>query len=117
MSRAGRTTIIDLLEAARRRLDRVTPEQALTAAPQGAVLIDIRSERQRQRDGLIPGIILVCDEGYQSSLASATLQDLGFTRATDLACDDRRRRREPARCARRRDRHATRARCGGRTVR
>jgi rhodanese-related sulfurtransferase len=116
MSRAGRTTINDLLEAARRRLDRVTPEQALAAARQGAVLIDIRSERQRQRDGLLPGalfcprnalewrvdrasghsdpalagdldcqIILVCDEGYQSSLAAATLQDLGFTRATDLA--------------------------------
>jgi rhodanese-related sulfurtransferase len=29
-------------------------------------------------------IILVCDEGYQSSLAAATLQDLGFARATDL---------------------------------
>jgi rhodanese-related sulfurtransferase len=83
----------------------------------GAVLIDIRSETQRERDGLIPGahvvprnvlewrldpasghadpalgpaddldrhLILVCDGGYQSSLAAATLQDLGFTRATDL---------------------------------
>ena len=30
-------------------------------------------------------IILVCDEGYQSSLAAATLQKLGFTRATDIA--------------------------------
>lgn len=29
-------------------------------------------------------MILVCDEGYQSSLAAATLQDLGFRRATDL---------------------------------
>lgn len=82
----------------------------------GAVTIDIRSERQRERDGVIPGahfllrnalewrldpasghsdpslgddldrhVILVCDEGYQSSLAAATLQDLGFRRATDLA--------------------------------
>jgi rhodanese-related sulfurtransferase len=80
------------------------------------VLIDIRPERQRERDGLIPGahflprnalewrldpasghsdpavggdldrhVILVCDEGYQSSLAAATLQDLGFRHATDLA--------------------------------
>jgi rhodanese-related sulfurtransferase len=78
-------------------------------------LIDIRSEYQRERDGVIPGahfvprnalewrldpasghsdsslgdgldrvVILVCDEGYQSSLAAATLQDLGFPRATDL---------------------------------
>jgi rhodanese-related sulfurtransferase len=116
MSRAGHTTINDLLEAARRRLDRVAPGQALAAVRQGAVLVDIRSERQRERDGLIPGalscarnalewrvdpasghsdpalggkfdrhIILVCDEGYQSSLAAATLQDLGFARATDLA--------------------------------
>jgi rhodanese-related sulfurtransferase len=30
-------------------------------------------------------VIVVCNEGYQSSLAAATLQDLGFTRATDLA--------------------------------
>jgi rhodanese-related sulfurtransferase len=82
----------------------------------GAVMIDIRSERQRERDGVIPGshfiarnvlewrldpasgfedpsigahldrhLILVCDEGYQSSLAAATLQDLGFRHATDLA--------------------------------
>ena len=79
------------------------------------VVVDIRSELQRERDGLIPGaifhprnvlewrmdpasgyddprisrdldrrIILVCDEGYQSSLAAATLQDLGFAHATDL---------------------------------
>ena len=81
----------------------------------GAVLIDIRCEHQRERDGVIPGahavarnalewrldpasghsdpslgdgldrlVILVCDEGYQSSLAAATLQDLGFPHATDL---------------------------------
>jgi len=115
LSDAGRTTINDLVAAARRRLDRVAPRHALCAARQGAVLVDIRSDGQRQRDGLIPGarvcprnvlewrvdpasgrcdpafggdfdrrIILVCDEGYQSSLAAATLQDLGFARATDL---------------------------------
>ena len=79
----------------------------------GAVLIDIRSELQRERDGPVristlanvlewrldpasghsdPGlsddldrqVILVCNEGYQSSLAAATLQELGFRRATDL---------------------------------
>lgn len=113
---ASRTTVADLLDAARARLDRVTGAQALAAVrDEGAVLVDIRSELQRERDGLIPGaifhprnvlewrmdpasgyddprlsrdldrrIILVCDEGYQSTLAAATLQDLGFTRATDL---------------------------------
>jgi rhodanese-related sulfurtransferase len=113
---ARRTTINGLLDAARRRIDRVEPRQALVAVSEGAVLVDIRSERDRERDGMIPGahcvprnalewrldpasgcsdpelgaalgrhIILVCDEGYQSSLAAATLQDLGFARATDLA--------------------------------
>jgi rhodanese-related sulfurtransferase len=86
------------------------------AARDGAVIVDIRAERDRERDGVIPGalfiprnvlewrldpasghcepalgnalqrdIILVCSEGYQSSLAAATLQDLGFARATDVA--------------------------------
>ena len=110
-----RTTINDLLAAARRRIDRLDPRQAVAALGEGGVLIDIRSERERDRDGLIPGarfvprnvlewrldpesghgdpalgadldrqIILVCNEGYQSSLAAATLQDLGFARATDV---------------------------------
>ncbi len=110
-----RRTIHDLLAAARERLDRVAPEDALAAVRAGAVLVDIRSEFHRGCDGAIPGaawhprnvlewrldpasghddaalsadlgrrIILVCDEGYQSSLAAAALQDLGFARATDL---------------------------------
>ena len=112
---AARTTIHELLDAARRRLQRLDPLEARDAVAAGAVLIDIRSERQRERDGVIPGahflprnllewrldpasghsdpalsddldrhVILVCNEGYQSSLAAATLQDLGFCRATDL---------------------------------
>src|SRR3954454_15200058 len=111
----SRTTIDELLARARRRLDRVTVDDVLDAVRDGAVLVDIRCEVQRERDGLIPGaifhprnalewrcdpssghddprlsgdldrrIILVCNEGYQSSLAAATLQDLGFRRATDL---------------------------------
>jgi rhodanese-related sulfurtransferase len=110
-----RTTIEDLLVAARARLDRVGPEEAHEAVAAGATLIDIRSEEQRRRDGLVPQayfiprnvlewrldpgsghadpwvagqferrVILMCDEGYQSSLAAATLQDLGYARATDL---------------------------------
>ena len=80
----------------------------------GATLIDIRSDSQIAEDGAIPGavviarnvlewrldpaskhrdprapgsddhVILMCNEGYQSSLAAATLQQLGFMRATDL---------------------------------
>jgi rhodanese-related sulfurtransferase len=111
----NRTTINDLLDAARERLDRLRPADALDAVQRGAVLVDIRSETQREADGLIPGarfcprnvlewrvdpasghadpslggdvdawLVLVCNEGYQSSLAAATLQDLGFARATDL---------------------------------
>jgi rhodanese-related sulfurtransferase len=110
-----RTTIIELLADARRRLDRVAVGDALHAVDQGAVIVDIRSEAQRERDGLVPGavfhprtvlewrcgpasghedpqlsadldrqIILMCQQGYQSSLAAATLQELGFARATDL---------------------------------
>jgi rhodanese-related sulfurtransferase len=105
--------IEELLESARSRLQRLDPAQAFAAQQQGAVLVDIRSEANRVIEGEIPGaevieravlewrldpaspdrvdwtsydvtIVLVCDEGYSSSLAAATLQDLGLTRATDL---------------------------------
>jgi len=110
-----RTTIEELLTAARERLERVTVDDVDAALRDGAVLVDIRSELQRTRDGVIPDalfhprnvlewrcdpssghddprlsgdlgrrIILVCNEGYQSSLAAAALHELGFTRATDL---------------------------------
>jgi rhodanese-related sulfurtransferase len=110
-----RTTIHELLADARARLDRLGPAEALAWVQRGdAVLVDIRADSQRERDGVIPGaryiprnvlewrldpasgycdpaladldrhVILVCDEGYQSSLAAATLQDLGLHRATDL---------------------------------
>jgi rhodanese-related sulfurtransferase len=103
-----------LLELARRRLERLIPERADAAVRAGALLIDIRSEVQRERDGVIPRsqfisrnvlewrcdpaspwrdqavtdagarIILICNEGYQSSLAAATLQQLGLSDATDV---------------------------------
>ena len=109
-----RTTIDQLLADARRRLDRLDPAAALDATRVGATLVDIRADAQIVRDGTIPGalviprnvlewrldpasesrdprapqlddlVILVCDEGYQSSLAAATLQQLGFARATDV---------------------------------
>ena len=113
----ARTTIHELLAAARARLERLEPEAAAQAAADGdAILVDIRSETQRAQEGTIAGavwhprnvlewrvdpacshadpvlsrdlgarLVLVCHEGYQSSLAAATLQDLGFARATDLA--------------------------------
>jgi rhodanese-related sulfurtransferase len=107
-------TIEDLLERARSRLERLEPRAAHAAVRAGALLIDIRSEGQRASDGLVPGalfvarnvlewrcdpgcahrdpridgharwLILMCDEGCQSSLAAATLHELGLTRTTDL---------------------------------
>jgi rhodanese-related sulfurtransferase len=107
-------TVDQLLEAARRRLQRVTAAEARAAMGRGAVLVDIRSESQQARDGLLPGAIviprnvlewradpacehhdprlgrrqgrlmLICAQGYQSSLAAATLHDLGITDATDV---------------------------------
>ena len=111
-----RITIHELLAAARARLDRVSPEQALDAQREGALIVDTRSTDERRRDGAIPGslhiplsvlewrldpaadpafhnphvqgldqrLVLVCAHGFSSSLAAARLQELGFTRATDL---------------------------------
>ena len=103
-----------LLERARKRLDRVHPEQLDDEVARGAVVVDTRPVEQRQRDGALPGavvvdrnvlewrldpscpfrgdvpvdpdtrVIVVCNEGYSSSLAAASLQDLGLRRATDL---------------------------------
>jgi rhodanese-related sulfurtransferase len=107
-------TVEELLANARAMLPhRPAPAEALHAQARGALLMDIRGDDQR-RDGLIPGaivvprnslewrcdpasewrhpaiasrdlhIILVCHQGYQSSLAAATLQQLGLIHATDL---------------------------------
>ncbi len=107
-------TVEQLLADARARLRRLTAEQAFDAMRDGAQLIDIRSDSQRAADGVIPGaffvarnvlewrldpaspdripesgdydrrIVLVCNEGFSSSLAAAILQDLGLHRATDM---------------------------------
>ena len=100
----ARTTVDELISAARARLERVDAHAAQAAREDGALLVDIRTESQRARDGVVPGstfiarnvlewrleqmhaarsVILMCDEGYQSSLAAATLRDLGVD-ATDL---------------------------------
>jgi rhodanese-related sulfurtransferase len=111
----GSTGIDDLLAAARSRLRRLDPQQTFVAVERGAVLVDIRPAAQRADHGEIPGaiiiernvlewrldprsdarlsfatrydleVIITCQEGYTSSLAAASLQDLGLSRATDLA--------------------------------
>jgi rhodanese-related sulfurtransferase len=111
----GTRSIDDILAAARARLSRVTPAEAFAELDAGAVLIDIRPAAQRAAAGEIPGSvviernhlewrldpessarlpwatgydlrpIVICAEGYTSSLAAAALQDLGLARATDVA--------------------------------
>lgn len=108
-------SIDDHLERIRAGLDRIEPAAAHSAAHSGeALLVDIRYAALRERDGLIPGalvvernelewrldpfgshrlpeatghdlrIVVICNEGYASSLAAASLRDLGLHRATDL---------------------------------
>ncbi|MEV5609664.1 rhodanese-like domain-containing protein [Streptomyces sp. NPDC052225] len=107
--------IDELLERVRSGLDRVEPAEAFAAASAGeALLVDIRYAALRERDGLIPGalvvernelewrldpqgshrapeatghelrVVVLCNEGYASSLAAASLRQLGLHRATDL---------------------------------
>ena len=115
MSRPEDVPAIDrLLVLARRDLDRVEPGDLQAEVEAGALVVDIRPSEQRTRDGELPGallvdrnvlewrldptsphslpeadaerrVIVVCNEGYQSSLAAATLRHLGLHRATDLA--------------------------------
>jgi rhodanese-related sulfurtransferase len=107
-------TVDQLLDAARRTLHRLTPAEAHSALRDGAMLVDIRSDLQRGCDGIVPCarfvprnvlewrcdpasphrdpelasrdllLVLMCNEGYQSSLAAATLQRLGLSLATDV---------------------------------
>jgi rhodanese-related sulfurtransferase len=95
----------ELFERAAGTIRRYFPEEARAAAEHGALLVDIRSGDARRRDGVIPGavhvprtvlewraepggewrnalldgrrLILVCDHGYSSVLAAATLVELG----------------------------------------
>ncbi len=109
-----RRSISEVLAAARARHDRIEPTELEGEIASGAIIVDTRPVEQRQRDGELPGalvidrnvlewrldpasehhipevtdhgvrIVIVCNEGYQSSLAAAALQDLGLHRATDL---------------------------------
>lgn len=108
------TTVDGLLSAARARLDRPDPLRAAAMVQHGAILVDTRPGWQREQEGELPEAlviernhlewrldptsdaripqaidhdvtwIVVCSEGYSSSLAAASLQDIGLRNATDL---------------------------------
>jgi rhodanese-related sulfurtransferase len=113
MTTSVRRTIDDVLAEARGRLNRLSPEETQDAVLGGALLVDIRPQLNREIEGELPGavviernvlewrldpasdarlpiasyelqVVIVCNEGYTSSLAAAALQDLGIRRATDL---------------------------------
>ncbi|MDY6995942.1 MAG: rhodanese-like domain-containing protein [Actinomycetota bacterium] len=103
-----------VLDRARARLSRLPADQVPAALQRGAVLVDIRPAAQRADEGEVPGALIVernvlewrcdptsaarlpqavgddvewvvlCSQGYTSSLAAAALQDLGLTRSTDV---------------------------------
>jgi len=110
----GARPISEVLARTRRRLARLGPEQAWAAMQDGALLVDIRPAAQRAAEGEVPGalivernvlewrldpasaarlpqasygrpVIVMCSAGFASSLAAASLQDLGLTATTDLA--------------------------------
>ncbi|BBY14538.1 hypothetical protein MLIT_01300 [Mycolicibacterium litorale] len=103
-----------VLDAARDRLQRMPAAEVPAALARGALLVDIRPQAQRAREGEVPAALVVernvlewrcdptsearlpqavgddvewvvlCSEGYTSSLAAASLLDLGLHRATDV---------------------------------
>jgi rhodanese-related sulfurtransferase len=107
-------SIDEHLAEVRTGLARLTPAEAAAAAADGALLVDIRYAALRDRDGTVPGavivernelewrldplgshrlaratghdlrVVLLCNEGYASSLAAVSLHALGLHRATDL---------------------------------
>ena len=108
-------TVEQLLDEARARLRRLSPAETADALAAGALVVDTRPAAQREREGEMPGalviernvlewrldpaspdripdvtgydqvVVVVCSEGYSSSLAAAVLQDMGFRNATDVA--------------------------------
>lgn len=108
------TSADDLLERARGRIHRVGPHELPGIVAEGGLIVDIRPDAQRREEGSLPGalivernvlewrfdptgssrlpeaggtdqpVVIVCSEGYASSLAAASLADLGYVRAADL---------------------------------
>jgi rhodanese-related sulfurtransferase len=113
MDRQART-IDELLERVRARIDRVEPAEAARRLAAGALLVDTRPVEQRDRDGEVPGavvvdrnvlewrldpaspyripevtgydldVVVLCNQGYSSSLVADTLRSLGLHRAVDV---------------------------------
>jgi rhodanese-related sulfurtransferase len=111
---AADSRISRVLDAARGRLQRLRAEQVPDALHRGAVLVDIRPAAQRTAEGEVPAALVIernvlewrcdptsdarlpqavdddvewvilCSQGYTSSLAAAALADLGLHRATDV---------------------------------
>ncbi len=111
---AGSSTIDELLARVRSRIERVEPPEAWHRVTAGALLVDTRPAEQRDRDGEVPGavvvdrnvlewrldpaspdrlpevtgydleVVVLCNEGYSSSLVADTLRTLGLTRAVDV---------------------------------
>jgi rhodanese-related sulfurtransferase len=107
-------SVSDLLDIARERISRVAPSDLQDVIAGGGIVVDIRPAHQRSTEGPLPGalvvernvlewrldpgsphrlpavrdhhqqVIVVCSEGYASSLAAASLADLGFKRPGDL---------------------------------
>ena len=114
MTAAGRP-VGTIVAFARQRLRRLGPAEPFEAICGGALLVDIRPQAQRAVEGLVPGalhvernvlewrfdpasearlpqatgydqhVIIMCSQGYASSLAAASLQDIGLVNTTDLA--------------------------------
>ncbi|MGY1650681.1 rhodanese-like domain-containing protein [Geodermatophilus sp. SYSU D01119] len=110
----GAKSVDQLLEEARSRITRVTPAEAAQRVADGAVLVDIRPQSQREAEGEVPGalvvernhlewrfdpesdarvpqatgydvdVVVLCQEGYTSSLAADALRTLGLSKASDV---------------------------------
>lgn len=104
----------DRLRECRGRINRFQPAEVAAAISRGALLVDLRSVDEREQDGVIPEsmhvprsvlewrfdpgseytnpavgdldreVIVFCAHGYSSSLAAASLHDLGYSRASDV---------------------------------
>jgi rhodanese-related sulfurtransferase len=110
----GSRTIDDLLAQVRAHIERIHPTEVAARVDAGALLVDTRPGEQRSRDGAVPGavvvdrnvlewrldpaspdrlpqvtgygleVVVLCNEGYSSSLVADTLRTLGLTRTVDV---------------------------------
>lgn len=114
MTMPARVSIEARLASVRTRIERLSPQEARAAAQAGAIIVDTRCEGDRAREGRVPDaveaplsvlewrcdpdsatadkrladfdryLILVCNDGYSSSLAAGSVLDLGFRRSGDV---------------------------------